>query len=230
MKKRISKKMQEKVAGILGLLDEHYPAETKCHLDYDPSKPWQLLIATILSAQCTDARVNIVTKDLFAKYPSLEAFAAADLQGLEEDIHSTGFYHHKAKNILESSRMLLVNYDGQLPSEMEELLKLPGVGRKTANVVRGHIFGIDSIVVDTHVKRLSTKLGLATHTDPDKIEFELMDILPQNHWIAYNTQIIVHGRNVCIARRPRCEACFLQPYCSAYAKSKTTRQAKKGEK
>ncbi len=206
--------MNKKIETILALLDEHYPTDNKCYLHYNT--PWQLLIATILSAQCTDDRVNMVTADLFVKYGSLEAFAFADLGELETDIHSTGFYHHKAKHIINTAQTLLTEYGGVLPSDIQELTKLQGVGRKTANVVRGHIFNIPSIVVDTHVKRVSNKLGLAKHHDPVKIEFELMNVIPESHWIRYNTQIIAHGRKICKARKPLCGDCFLRMHCANF--------------
>jgi len=204
----------KKVTKILKTLDEQYPFDSKCFLDYQ--EPWQLLVATILSAQCTDARVNIVTAELFPKYPTLEALAEADYSALCEDIRSTGFYKMKAQHIKESARLILSLHNGQLPSDIENLTALPGVGRKTANVVRGHIFNIPSITVDTHVKRISYKLGLTKHTDPEKIEFELMEILPKSHWIAYNQQIITHGRKICTARSPKCSSCPLANLCSAY--------------
>ncbi|NLM14095.1 MAG: endonuclease III [Epulopiscium sp.] len=203
--------MKTKVKKILELLDEYYPKDTKCYLNYET--PWQLLIATILSAQCTDDRVNMVTKDLFKKYQSVSDFAEADLEELEQDIKSTGFYRNKAKNIILCTRTLLEKYNGEVPKTIEELTQLAGVGRKTANVILGNIYGIPSIVVDTHVKRVSYRLGLTKFTDPVKIEFDLMKILPKNHWIRYNTQIIAHGRAICTARNPKCEKCFLLPYC-----------------
>lgn len=202
--------MNEKLNGILTLLDEHYGG-TKCYLEH--TTPWQLLIATILSAQCTDDRVNIVTKDLFQKYRSVKDFAEADLAELEQDIRSTGFYHNKAKNIIACCQKLLMDYNGDVPNDINKLTSLAGVGRKTANVIRGNIFGIPSIVVDTHVKRVSNLLGLTKNQDPVKIEFDLMKILPQDHWIRFNTQVIAHGRKVCIARRPQCQNCFLYSYC-----------------
>lgn len=201
---------KERVDGVLALLDEHY-GPVKCYLDHENT--WQLLIATMLSAQCTDDRVNMVTKDLFKKYKSVKDFAEADLSELEKDIHSTGFYHNKAKNIIACCQQLLIKYDGEVPSDIDKLTELAGVGRKTANVVRGNIFNIPSIVVDTHVKRVSNLLGLTTNEDPVKIEFDLMKIIPQDHWIRINTQLIAHGRKVCIARRPQCGACFLIEYC-----------------
>ena len=202
---------KERVKKILDELDEHYSVQKKCWLDYET--PWQLLIATILSAQCTDARVNIVTKDLFVKYPGLEAFAKADLKELEQDIHSTGFYHNKAKNIITCANQLLERHEGEIPSDIDELTELAGVGRKTANVIRGNIYGIPSIVVDTHVGRISRKLHLTQSEDPVKVEHDLERVLPEDHWILWNIQIIAHGRSICTARSPKCGECFLSPYC-----------------
>ena len=202
---------EERVKKILDELDEHYSVQKKCWLDYET--PWQLLIATILSAQCTDARVNIVTKDLFVKYPGLEAFAKADLKELEQDIHSTGFYHNKAKNIITCANQLLERHGGEIPSDIDELTKLAGVGRKTANVIRGNIYGIPSIVVDTHVGRISRKLHLTASEDPVRVEHDLERVLPEDHWILWNIQIIAHGRSICTARSPKCRDCFLSPYC-----------------
>lgn len=204
-------KMLNKVENVLKLLDEYYPTMDKCYLHYE--KPYELLIATILSAQCTDDRVNIVTDSLFKKYTDLKDFAEADPSEMEQDIRATGFFRNKAKNIILCSRMLLENYGGELPSDIESLTSLPGVGRKTANVVRTHIFHIPSIVVDTHVKRISNKLGFTDSEDPVKIEYELMRIFPREHWGRYNTQIIAHGRTICRARRPQCGNCFLSEYC-----------------
>ncbi len=206
--------VKQRVKGILPLLDEHYP-ETKCYLDHENG--YQLLVATILSAQCTDDRVNLVTKDLFKKYQSIEDFAFADITELEEDIRSTGYYRSKAKGIIGSMSLLLNEYNKILPSDIDELTKFPSVGRKTANVIRTHIFNIPSIVVDTHVTRLSNLLGLVNSKDPVKIEFKLMEILPKKHWSLFNTQIIAHGRAICIARRPRCTECFLSPYCKYFS-------------
>ena len=207
-----SKRTQE----ILRRLDEEYGTEYVCYLNHENA--WQLLIAVILSAQCTDARVNIVTKDLFVKYDSLEKFANADLKELEKDIHSTGFYHNKAKNIIECCKKLRDEFNGEVPSTLEELTSLAGVGRKTANVIRGNIFGEPSVVVDTHVKRISKKLGLTKNDDPVKIEFDLMKELPKDHWILYNIQIITLGRTICKAPTPKCEECFLQRVCPDYQK------------
>lgn len=213
-----SKRMKSKVENVLALLDTIYPTEDKCYLHY--STPYELLIATMLSAQCTDDRVNIVTDELFKKYKSLEDFAKADLKELEKDIHSTGFYHNKAKNIIAAANQLINEYNGEMPSGIKELTGLAGVGRKTANVVRTHIFHIPSIVVDTHVKRISNKLGFVNCDDPVKIEFELMKIFPEDHWGRYNTQIIAHGRSICKARKPDCENCLLSKECDEYSKQK----------
>ena len=196
---------------ILRRLDEVYTTEYKCYLEHDSA--WQLLIATILSAQCTDARVNIVTKDLFRKYPTIEAFAGADVDELEQDIKSTGFYHNKARNIIGCCRKLVYEFHGEVPRSIEELTSLPGVGRKTANVIRGNIYHEPSIVVDTHVKRISNRLGLTKETDPEKIEHDLEKVLPKDHWILVNIQIITFGRQICFARSPKCEECFLQEFC-----------------
>ncbi|MEA4816587.1 MAG: endonuclease III [Lachnospiraceae bacterium] len=207
--------MDDKVKEVMRLLDENY-GPLKCYLNHENT--WQLLIATILSAQCTDERVNMVTESLFKKYTSVKDFAEASLPELEQDVRQTGFYHNKAKNINLCCRLLLENFGGKVPSDIESLLSLPGVGRKTANVIRGNIYNIPSIVVDTHVKRISRHLGFAKSGDPAKMEFELMEVLPKEHWIRYNTQIIAHGRKICIARRPKCKECFLSPYCDTYNK------------
>jgi endonuclease-3 len=206
--------MRSKVNRILTTLEELYPYDGVCFLNYET--PWQLLFATILSAQCTDARVNLVTADLFKNYPSLEAFANAALTDLEEAVRSTGFFRSKSRHLQESARMLLSSHNGQVPSDIEALTKLSGVGRKTANVVRGHIFKIPSIVVDTHVKRVSKRLGLTQHDDPVKIEFELMEVIPKKYWIRYNQQIISHGREVCKAQNPKCNDCMLKEYCMCF--------------
>lgn len=198
---------------ILKRLSDVYGTEYICYLNHET--PWQLLIAVILSAQCTDARVNIVTKDLFVKYDTLEKFANADLKELENDIRPTGFFHNKAKNIIACAQRLLDVYDGEVPSELEDLLTLAGVGRKTANVIRGNIYNQPSIVVDTHVKRISKRLGFTKEDDPEKIEYELMRKLPKEHWILYNIQIISFGRNICFARSPKCSECFLNDLCKA---------------
>lgn len=208
--------LKTKVKNILLILDEFYGSEDKCYLNY--TKDYELLIATILSAQCTDDRVNTVTKSLFEKYNSLEKFAIADLREMEEDIKSTGFYHNKAKNIIKCSQKLISEYNSQVPEKVEDLIKLDGVGRKTANVVRSHIFNLPSIVVDTHVKRISNRWGFVDSEDPVKIEFALMEILPKEHWIRYNTQVIAHGRKICTSRSPKCRDCMFTKYCDYYKK------------
>ena len=216
--------MKQNTREILRLLDNEYGREYVCYLNHE--NPWQLLIATMLSAQCTDARVNIVTADLFRKYLSVEDFAKADLKELEQDIKPTGFYHNKAKNIIACCKKLLEEFDGEVPSTLEELTSLAGVGRKTANVIRGNIFNEPSVVVDTHVKRISKKLGLTKNDDPVKIEYDLMKELPKDHWILYNIQIITLGRTICKAPTPRCEECFLTEVCEEY-KKKNKKRCKK---
>lgn len=199
------------IKALLETLDEYYPKEVICYLDHET--PLQLLVATILSAQCTDDRVNIVTKTLFKKYPTASEFAQADLEELEQDIKSTGFYKNKAKNIIACTQKLLADYNGEVPNDLEALTALAGVGRKTANVIRGNIFKIPSIVVDTHVKRISIRWGITLSADPTAIELELMNKLPEEHWIRYNTQVIAHGRAICTARSPKCMACMFLKLC-----------------
>jgi endonuclease-3 len=208
---RKTAKLEARVTEVLKRLDAEYGADTKCYLMHENA--WQLLIATILSAQCTDARVNMVTPGLFRKYPSVQAFADADIRELEQDIHSIGFYHSKAKNIIACCKMLAEVYHGEVPRTIEELTLLPGVGRKTANVIRGNIFEDPSIVVDTHVKRISKRLGFTDADDPAKVEQDLMKILPRENWIRYNIQIIYLGRTICKAPTPRCEECYLKDIC-----------------
>lgn len=203
--------MTKRTGEILALLDQEYGTEYICYLNYET--PWQLLIATMLSAQCTDARVNIVTKDLFRKYDTLEKFANADLEELEQDIKPTGFYHTKARNIIACTQKLLYEYRGEVPREIEALTSLAGVGRKTANVIRGNIYHEPSVVVDTHVKRISRRLGMTKEEDPVKIEFDLMKKLPKDHWTLWNIHIITFGRTICTARSPKCDQCFLTRYC-----------------
>ena len=207
------KEQAARIERILKALDREYGTEYRCYLNHET--PWQLLIAVIMSAQCTDARVNMVTEDLFKKYDTLEKFAAADLKELEKDIHSTGFYHMKAKNIIACCKDLVGKFGGQVPGTMEELTSLAGVGRKTANVIRGNIYNEPSIVVDTHVKRISRKLGLTKETEPEKIEADLMKVLPEDHWILWNIHIITLGRTICTARKPDCGNCFLKQWCPA---------------
>lgn len=196
---------------ICAVLDSRYGTKIRTFLEYE--EPWQLLFSTIMSAQCTDERVNKVSKVLYKKYDSLQAFADCDINELENDIRSTGFYRNKARNIKAAAKELLTRFGGAVPSDIDLLVTLPGVGRKTANVIRGNIFGIDSIVVDTHVKRVSRRLGLTKEEDPEKIEFDLMKKLPKDRWILWNLQIISFGREICIARSPKCEDCPLYNYC-----------------
>ena len=205
--------MKKRTKEILNRLDEAYGREYRCYLNHDNA--WQLLIAVIMSAQCTDARVNLVTKDLFRKYDTLEKFAYAEIEELEQDIHSIGFYHNKARNIILCARKLVEEFGGQVPKSLEELTSLPGVGRKTANVIRGNIYDEPSVVVDTHVKRISRRLGLTKEEAPVKVEFDLMKALPKEHWILYNIQIITLGRSICTARSPKCSECFLSDLCRA---------------
>ena len=210
--------MTKRTARILERLDNMYGTDTMCYLNHDNA--WQLMIAVIMSAQCTDARVNLVTKDLFRKYDTLEKFAYAELEELEQDIHSIGFYHNKARNIILCARKLVEEFGGEVPSSLEDLISLPGVGRKPANVIRGNIYHEPSVVVDTHVKRISKRLGLTKEDDPVKIEYDLMKALPKDHWILYNIQIITLGRSICTARAPKCSECFLSDVCRADCKKK----------
>ncbi len=202
---------KERVNEILRRLDEAYGTEKICYLEYET--PWQLLIAVILSAQCTDARVNTVTGPLFERYPDPEALGWADVADVERIIHPLGFFKSKARNIILCSRKIVEEYGGQVPESLEALTSLAGVGRKTANVIRGNIYDEPSIVVDTHVKRISKKLGLTKETEPEKVERDLMKVLPKDHWILYNIQIITLGRQLCVARRPKCGECFLKDVC-----------------
>lgn len=202
---------KSRVREILACLDAYYGSETRVSLDHENA--WELLVATILSAQCTDARVNMVTPDLFSKYPDVNAMAEADLVDLEKLIHSVGFYHAKAKNLILCARKIRDDFGGEVPSTIEELTSLAGVGRKTANVIRGNIYDDPSIVVDTHVKRISKKLGLTSNTEPEKVEIDLMNVLPKDHWIRWNIQLITLGREICIARRPKCQECPLSHVC-----------------
>ena len=211
MRRETKAQRADRVKRILELLDQEYGTEYRCYLNHET--PWQLLIAVIMSAQCTDARVNIVTETLFKKYDTLEKFAAADQRELEQDIHSIGFYHNKAKNIILCARDLLERFSGEVPESLEDLTSLAGVGRKTANVIRGNVYHVPSIVVDTHVKRISRKLGLTLEEEPEKVEYDLMKVLPKDHWILWNIHIITLGRTVCTARKPKCGECFLKEYC-----------------
>ena len=206
-----------RVAKILAKLDEAYPNAT-CELKHENA--FQLLVSTILSAQCTDVRVNQVTGTLYKKYPNAEAFAHANPKELEQEIRPTGFFRNKTKSVMGASKSILEKFGGQVPRTMEEILTLPGVARKTANVVLGTAFGITSgIVVDTHVLRLSHRLDLTRNEDPKKIEQDLMQVVPPEKWVLFSHQLIWHGRKVCQARKPRCAECNLESLC--YAKDKT---------
>jgi len=199
-----------RVRAVIEQLQELYP-DARCALDF--RTPLELLVATILSAQCTDERVNKVTPALFATYPDAAAFAAADPAALEKAIHSTGFFRNKAKSIREASADIVSKHGGQVPRTLEELTALRGVGRKTANVVLGNAYGIPGLVVDTHVTRLSHRLGLTNETDPVKIEFALMPLVPRELWTLFSHWLILHGRAVCNARKPLCSQCPLAPHC-----------------
>lgn len=199
-------RMQE----IITILKEIYP-DVKIQLNYE--NPLELLIATILSAQCTDARVNIVTQSLFKKYKYAVDYINVDIEELEQDIFSTGFYKAKAKNIKGACQKIIDEFNGNVPNNMVDLLKLPGVGRKTANVVLGHCFDTPGIVVDTHVTRISNKLGFTDTNDAIKIEFKLMEIIPKEQWVMFTHYIINHGRNTCIARSPKCSQCAIKELC-----------------
>jgi len=221
-KKAVAKKGRnplapERIAALLERLAQAYPG-AECALHHNNA--WELMVATILSAQCTDARVNMVTPGLFRKFPTPTDFAHAPLVEIEELIRSTGFYHNKAKSLSGAARRLITEYGGIVPQTMDELLTLPGVARKTANVVLGVAFGkAVGVVVDTHVLRLSMRLELTRATEPVLVENDLMKIIPQDHWIAFSHEMIHHGRQICIARKPRCADCTLEPLC--YSSDKT---------
>ena len=217
-----------RVRAILQKLDEAYPAAS-CELKHDNA--FQLLICTILSAQCTDVRVNIVTPALFAAYPTPEALAYANPRDIEAAIRSTGFFRSKTKSILGASKKIVTEFGGQVPRTMEQLLTLPGVARKTANVVLGVAYGIPAgVVVDTHVLRISKRLDFTTHDEPKKVEQDLMAIIPQEKWILFSHQIIWHGRKLCIARKPKCAECLLESICHAEDKTWSTVETHKGAK
>jgi len=206
-----------RIKKILATLDEMYPGVT-CALHH--TNAWELLVATILSAQCTDKRVNMVTPGLFRKYPTIQDFASAKQEELAQDIRSTGFFNNKARSVIGAARKILTDFKGEIPRDIDQLLTVPGAARKTANVVLGTAFGIAAgVVVDTHVQRISRRLDLTKETDPGKIEKDLMKIIPKEKWILFSHQIIHHGRALCIARNPRCAECKLEPIC--YSKDKT---------
>lgn len=216
-KPRNAAERRERIAQILRHLDALYPSAT-CALHH--RNAWELLVATILSAQCTDKRVNEVTPGLFAKYPAIEDMAHANPAELANDIRSTGFFNNKARSLIGAARTILKDFGGEVPRDMDSLLKVPGVARKTANVVLGTAFQIPSgIVVDTHVFRVSHRLDLSKASTPEKVEQDLMKVIPREKWILFSHQIILHGRSLCVARKPRCAECPLDPLC--YAKDKT---------
>ncbi len=221
--RKISAKKQRALE-ILIRLKRLYP-DAPCTLDYET--PVQLMVATILSAQCTDARVNLVTPELFRRFPDAAALAGADVAELENLVRSTGFYRNKAKNIQAACQMIMTEFGGQVPRMMEDLLRLPGVARKTANVVSAHAYGVNlGVTVDTHVKRLTYRLGLTKNTDPVKIERDLMKLIPQPDWENWSIRIIYHGRAVCMARNPQCDRCELADLCpSANLSEKLTLEA-----
>jgi endonuclease-3 len=198
------------MAAVLGILEKTYP-DAKCSLDF--TNPLELLVATVLSAQCTDERVNQVTKSLFNKYRSARDYASAPLHELEEDIRSTGFFRNKAKNLKSCGTSLVDRFRGQVPRTLDELVALPGIGRKTANVILGAAFDTPGIVVDTHVSRIAQRLGLTRHQDPVKIEFDLMELVPRPRWTRFSHELIWHGRQICIARNPKCPQCPLLQHC-----------------
>jgi endonuclease III len=207
----------ERIAAILKALDEAYP-NAVCALNH--KTPWELLVATILSAQCTDVRVNMVTPELFKRFPTPAAMAKAPIPELEDLIRTTGFFRNKAKSISGAAKRLVSDFGGEVPRTMDELLTLPGVARKTANVVLGVAYGIaDGIVVDTHVLRLSRRLQLTMNTEPKQVEQDLIRIIPKDHWIEFSHELILHGRQVCIARKPRCVDCVIEKQCNSSDKT-----------
>ena len=210
MTKEIDKLEKKRINKIFFLLKKEYP-NTKPPLDY--SNPFELLIATILSAQCTDARVNIVTKELFKKFRTPNDYMKASSEVMEKAIYSTGFYKQKTKSLLACSKKIVEDYNSKVPADFELLHQLPGVGRKTASVVAGHAFNIPAIAVDTHVKRITNLLGLVSSKNPDKIEIEMKELLPEKDWVNSTHWFINHGRKICVARRPKCDECLLNQYC-----------------
>ena len=211
------KNTRERTAEILQILDKTYPNVT-CALHHNNA--WELLVATILSAQCTDKRVNEVTPGLFEKYPTIQDFAAARQEVLAQDIRSTGFFNNKAKSVIGAAKKILHDFNGEIPRTLEELITVPGAARKTANVVLGTAFGIASgVVVDTHVARISNRLDLTKNSDPVKIEMDLQKIIPREHWIQFSHQVIHFGRGICVARSPKCAECPLEDLC--YSTDKT---------
>jgi endonuclease-3 len=207
---------KERIPAIIKILRKHYPATcTALHFE----TPLQILVATILSAQCTDVRVNMITPSLFKKYPTAREFSRARQEDLEQEIRSTGFFRNKSKNIIAAAQMMCADFDGKVPDTMEDLIKLPGVARKTANIVLSSGYKkAEGIAVDTHVKRLSERLGLSTTTNPEKIEQDLLTLVPKKDWLDFNYLLVNHGRAICIARKPKCLECPVQKLCPAAKK------------
>ncbi len=216
------KAKRERAERINRVLTEHYP-DAECALHF--RTPFELLVATILSAQCTDVRVNMVTPALFDRYPDAESMAEAPQEDLEELVRTTGFFRNKAKSLKGMSQALMRDYKGKVPRTMEELRPLPGVGRKTANVVLGNCFDVPGLTVDTHMTRVNNRLGLTKNTDAEKIERDLMELIPQPEWTLYSHRIILHGRQICIARKPKCEICPVREDCEYYQKVVKTGKA-----
>jgi len=210
--------MKKRTTEILNRMETEYTKDLTCYLNYET--PWQLLFSTMMSAQCTDKRVNEVAADLYQKYPTVQAFAEAELSELEKDIHSVGFYHNKAKNLIACARKLLMDFEGEVPEDIDKLTTLPGVGRKTANVIRSNIYKTPSIVVDTHVLRISNKLGLVKTDDPVKAEFALMKEVDRDYWVYINHWFIALGRTICKAPTPKCTECYLRDLCPACRRKK----------
>lgn len=216
-KPRTAAERQVRLRNLLARLEERYPGATT---ELIHRNAWELLVATILSAQCTDKLVNALTPSLFAKYPTVTDFAHAGQAELAQDIRSTGFFNNKARALIGAAKKILADFGGEVPRTIEEMLTIPGVARKTANVVLGTAYGVASgVVVDTHVQRLARRLDLSKHTDPVKIEQDLMKVIPRDRWIVFSHQLILHGRYVCVARRPRCAECPLEQWC--YSRDKT---------
>ncbi len=202
---------RDRALRIIGILEKEYP---RPGIALEFSNPLEILVSTILSAQCTDRRVNIVTKELFRKYRTVRDYAKADREKFGQEIRPTGFYRNKAKSIISAAKMIIRDFGGEVPDNMEDLLKLPGVARKTANIVLAHGFGkVEGIAVDTHVKRLSRRIGLSKNKNPDRIERDLMEIIPREHWYKINYILIAHGRKVCRARKPKCGECVISNDC-----------------
>ena len=205
---------RERACAVYEILDKTYP-HACCSLNY--GTVFELLVATILAAQCTDERVNIVTESLFERYKTLEDYALCPLEEMEEAVRPTGFFRNKAKNIILSAQKIISDFGGEVPKTMEELLTLPGVGRKTANLILGDVYGVPSVVVDTHVKRITGKIGLTENREPEKIEADLRDILPEKYYTHFNHLVVFHGREICKAKNPLCEACPISHLCDYFA-------------